>query len=879
MPLAVLLALIVCCVSLAGADDIGLIRVAESWRYYKGVQEPPADWMQPAFSDRTWPEAMTGFSTPGGYGEATIFTDYGTSYTSVYFRKRFAVENPETIRQLVLRLDFDDGCVIYLNGREVARWGVSGAPGTVVPAGSRSFTHPRGYTELIDLSSGLDALQTGENLLAIHILGSGPGDWSMAFVPELLANFIRTPLIQNTTVDSTEIAWKTLSLTDGLIQYGAGASDPVTENVSFGQTNHLAQLRNLQSDTAYRYRIGARFPNGETWSDWSTFRTFKSSGPISFNIVGDTGWGSIQQYQVAASMSRHEADLTMHLGDLAYPSFTERNADLRVLSVYAPQLRSSPLFAALGNHDVVTTRAGALDLLHLPTNNVTGTEHYYSFDHGDAHFVVLWSDLTAQSTYDPGSPQYAWLERDLAASPKPWKFIFFHHCWRTSSLHRTDDYDFNGIPDSVRLDAIAELASRRGVQAIIHGHDHCYERFTPNRGVLSFISGGGGAALYGISTPHWDSVEYQPRHHFLQVRIEGEIAAVHAIDEKGILFDTYHIPRGFPPDRLHEAAWHKPAVESTPPTDSDGNIAGQAFDFAGPPIHPKLGRSTSTGRLFVNNDAQFLYLGLDEVLLHSLEEVHLFIEPPKPGPPVDLRQLGYDLRFTLFAPSVVAILGDEFADLPQPPWIDAAPRQGLRFLRETLPFVSDQRVQQFNHSPQNGPVIHEQNANFIEMAMPLSEIGAAPGDVIRIAAAVALAPASTPATPAAPRSFDTGGILHPDGLSARPVEVRLAAQPPADSDGDAMPDDSERRAGTDPNDPLSNLRLAAQVLGDCSVRLVWNASPGHWYRLEYASEAGGNFRDLTPAFPRRAAGVTEQFVLPAGIRPSLEYYRVVLVSE
>ena len=158
----------------------------------------------------------------------------------------------------------------------------------------------------------------------------------------------------------------------------------------------------------------------------------------------------------------------------------------------------------------------ALESFYLPTNSVTGTEHYYSFDHGDVHFVVAWSDLEELADYKPGSPQYAWLEQDLASTTKPWKFLFFHHTWRSSSIHGYwDDYDSDLVRDSIQLDdSFAALARRFGVQIIFNGHDHCYERLAPSGGPISFISGGGGAGLYGLSSVHRDSSQWHARHHF-----------------------------------------------------------------------------------------------------------------------------------------------------------------------------------------------------------------------------------------------------------------------------------------------------------------------------------------------------------------------------
>ena len=223
-------------------------------------------------------------------------------------------------------------------------------------------------------------------------------------------------------------------------------------DVATSGTNHVATLTNLASGTEYVYRVINRFNTNETLSDWRSFQTFKTGGAVTFNVIGDSGWGSSPQLVIADRMRESPADFLMHVGDLVYYAITKMNVDLRLFSVYREEMRSRPWFLAIGNHEAYVEPEVALQVL-LPANElVTGTEHFYSFDHGDAHFTVAWSDMAVGARYEPGSPQHAWLDADLAASDKPWKFLFFHHTWRSSGIHRNDDYDFNAVIDAIQMD-------------------------------------------------------------------------------------------------------------------------------------------------------------------------------------------------------------------------------------------------------------------------------------------------------------------------------------------------------------------------------------------------------------------------------------------
>jgi 3',5'-cyclic AMP phosphodiesterase CpdA len=190
----------------------------------------------------------------------------------------------------------------------------------------------------------------------------------------------------------------------------------------------------------------------------------------------------------------------------------------------------------------------------MPTNSATGTPHFYSFDHGDVHFASLFVPTVANFadatnyTLGPGSVQLQWLTNDLSATTKPWRIVFMHSPLFTSSLHRGDDYNINGILDRLELQQwLLPVLSQHGVQVVFSGHDHCYERFAPINGVHSFVTGGGGYTLYGLWERDAFSQYFEARFHHLQVTINGDTMRVQAVDRFGVVFDEVVVPRISPP--------------------------------------------------------------------------------------------------------------------------------------------------------------------------------------------------------------------------------------------------------------------------------------------------------------------------------------------
>ncbi|MEZ6098066.1 MAG: lamin tail domain-containing protein [Pirellulaceae bacterium] len=105
----------------------------------------------------------------------------------IYVRAPFTVTDLADVSQLLLRMQYDDGFVAYLNGVEVA---ARNAPG--VRSYNSAATTSRAdldalIPENIDISAFIPLLVEGQNVLAIHGLNVTANDDDFLLVPELLA--------------------------------------------------------------------------------------------------------------------------------------------------------------------------------------------------------------------------------------------------------------------------------------------------------------------------------------------------------------------------------------------------------------------------------------------------------------------------------------------------------------------------------------------------------------------------------------------------------------------------------------------------------------------------------------------------------------------
>lgn len=917
------------------------MRAGDWWRFLPGTNQPsemPGAWKEPVFNDSTWSSGPCRIGlNPGYFVNATLLPQ---NVPSVFLRKQFFVEDTNTITWLVLRMDYQDGFVAYLNGREIARKGLPGAVGEPVPFDATPVAHQAGVAEEWNVTAFKGFLVNGSNTLAIECHQAS--DNRLLVYAELLANMTRGPYVQGTSSTSTRIVWKTPVAADSTVEYSevgtSGNADLMAVHSDSLTNLHLVTLENLHPGTSYSYRVisGADTNTASGIASSSgSFHTFKESGGVTFAVIGDCGGGNVEQYRMAAVMRSLNVDLVLVVGDVVYPQFTAGLVDSRCFSVYQPQMAGVPFFFVTGNHD---RYANPVDFFHAfyPENPAGFPDGlFYSFDAGDVHFVILDTDLGAGIKMDPGSPQYQWLETDLKTTTKPWKFIFGHNPWWSSGPHQFDDYNVNQIRDNVEFrEGVGALALRYGAQAGFYGHEHTYERLGPIQGFHSITTGGGGAYLYPESTRNPFSTQYIMQHECVVATLEGDTLQTFAINIDGQLIDAMSIGRVAPARQPVQATWSSLALDLPQTADHDGNLSNQVFRASGQGITSVAGQSANLGRIFVNNNDSMLYVGLDRTMIRDDQNIYLFIQTPGLDgvgsmagvgngqlDPLGQGADGLDalkhLSFTNFYPAVACILGDELADAQardfKRPAAQFSTGQGAFYLNPTLDDAPVFQLQQFNRNPEGDPVPGEQNADYIEVVLPLESLGTLkPGDIIKVGAVVAQASLLTNSE-SLMQEVDSGFIgysltdIGQTNFVLEGLEVQLAV--PADVDMDGLHDDWEMRygldtlsaigddgpdgdpdndgmtnlqeqmAGTDPLDAASRLRLACTRLEDGNLRLTWPVVSGRKYLLEYADAANSDFVPVAPAeFPRRAQTAGEMIQQDAplvdGARLSARYYRV-----
>jgi len=144
---------------------------------------------------------------------------------------------------------------------------------------------------------------------------------------------------------------------------------------------------------------------------------------------------------------------------------------------------------------------------------------WWSFDYGNIHMTFM----STEHDYSPNSPQYQWLENDLAAVDRtktPWLILHGHRPMYCSDVDEWSSHK----PGAYFQQVIEPLMHQYQVDLYLCGHMHMYERVFPvlNGTVMDsgnyyvnptatahVVAGTGGVftdATYILPQPDWSAV-------------------------------------------------------------------------------------------------------------------------------------------------------------------------------------------------------------------------------------------------------------------------------------------------------------------------------------------------------------------------------------
>jgi len=401
---------------------------------------------------------------------------------------------------------------------------------------------------------------------------------------ESIAPFERPPYVQAVDTTSAIVRWLAAPGGSDRLEYRIGEDDwrqieaersrDTIAGVTGPVVSRTARLEGLSVGAPVEYRV----TSGGRLIGPFTFRTAPraaDSDTVRVLAFGDSGWGSDEQIMLADGMLAERLDLAIHMGDIAYQVGSEADFTLRHFQVYADLLARIPFFPSPGNHDLRVDGGAPYDRAFV-FEGPYDDGRFYSFRWGDVFFLSI--DTTDEALpehednpfeselargdaegrresdgamlRDGRGREFEWIADQLrTASADPsvrWILAFMHD----PPYSHAEGLSAHG--SDVRIQrAISPLFDRFGVDLVLAGHDHHYERTTPildrrvraaGCGPVYIVTGGGGASRLARGIAPGPLLEIATReHHYVRLVITGRVIRGEAVGVRGQTLDAFQV--------------------------------------------------------------------------------------------------------------------------------------------------------------------------------------------------------------------------------------------------------------------------------------------------------------------------------------------------
>ena len=122
-------------------EEVIFLEEGSDWSYLPGLAEASSpdgiEWRRPEFDVSAWATgaAPFGFGRHPPYGTdlSTLDPPMRRTYSSLFLRRQFEIRDIADVSEFHALVEFDDGFIMWINGKEVAAVGAPGADGEFIP--------------------------------------------------------------------------------------------------------------------------------------------------------------------------------------------------------------------------------------------------------------------------------------------------------------------------------------------------------------------------------------------------------------------------------------------------------------------------------------------------------------------------------------------------------------------------------------------------------------------------------------------------------------------------------------------------------------------------------------------------------------------------
>lgn len=366
-------------------------------------------------------------------------------------------------------------------------------------------------------------------------------------------DFVVNPYLQFATPTTITVMWETNEQCISYVKYGEPKLHQESANLEFIVEHkdttliHEVVLQNLTPEADYFYQVISISPKGDTLkSEINTFQTaLAEDKAVAFALFCDSQSNPDVWGRISALAYEERPHFGLLGGDLVDFGF---NKDDWVDEFFAPAnefMKHYPIYSVPGNHE-----HDAYFYYQYMSN--PAPEYRYTFKYGNIEFFMIDTDRDVS----PGSPQYSWLEEQLAKSTSHWKIAMHHHPPYSSEENDYGDVNYEKSQEGdLETRQLVPLYEKYGVDVVVFGHIHAYERTWPifkervnqEKGVIYLNLGGAGGGLENASYQRpFFTHKVKKVHHFGLMTVHGPTLNFEAINEDGNIFDSFSLNKAEP---------------------------------------------------------------------------------------------------------------------------------------------------------------------------------------------------------------------------------------------------------------------------------------------------------------------------------------------
>jgi len=355
--------------------------------------------------------------------------------------------------------------------------------------------------------------------------------------PQVRSVLWRGPIVQRVTPDGVSIMGRPVNglLNKPITLTVTPEGDKplvVKGRVTADRGAFLLRAEGLPANTVCRYTVTV----GEKTVGPFHFATAVPPGdsaPFRFAVFGDT-----QNHGVCRSISgmilKKQPRFMLHMGDHCSIGESFEWWTPNFFDPVRPLLAHVNLVPCHGNHD--GANGVFLKMFDIPN-------YWHTFEYGSVRVI----SIASFRPWTEGTPQYAWLKKELAKKWDGWLILQTH----------APIFGVSDGPNFAWIQKVAPMLLEHGVDFIFSGHEHLFMRSRPialekgQRGVIQMISGGGGGGLDGVrkDLPHY--VKAQPTWHYVIIDATPEKLSFKAYLPGGKVLDEFVVEKDAPqPDLL-----------------------------------------------------------------------------------------------------------------------------------------------------------------------------------------------------------------------------------------------------------------------------------------------------------------------------------------